>query len=211
MAQGQIKKSAAAKNISRSQGGSTQKGLGVKKSKKQNLIKAAKINKKFTSGLTAQTERMLGERAGHLEMIGKGRKKDTTQPLHGKKGGEKRTGKKPWGSVYRFNTKCDQSILRSKYNTCKNCIHQNTGKSVLHTELRAGVVRNASTQTTDRRCWCFCTCATIKHRRWPRQHEYFCYSCSHALTTLEARRTQLAHFWKRFPKLHIISTGRGCL
>lgn len=97
MAQGQIKKSStAAKSASRGGAGNTQKGLGVKKSKKSNLIKAAKINKKFTSGLIGQTERMLGERAGHLEMIGKGRtkNKDSVQPVHGKKGGEKRTAKK---------------------------------------------------------------------------------------------------------------------
>lgn len=95
MAQGQIKKSAAStKPTARSSSnGITKKHLGTKKSKNPKLIKVAKINKKFTSGLTAQTERMLGERAGHLEMIGKGRKKgtDATTP-HGKKGGEKRKG-----------------------------------------------------------------------------------------------------------------------
>lgn len=96
MAQGQLKKaSTLSKSASRGGAGNTQKGLGVKKSKKSSLIKAAKINKKFTSGLIGQTERMLGERAGHLELIGKGRKKsDTAQPVHGKKGGEKRTAKK---------------------------------------------------------------------------------------------------------------------
>ncbi|KAK5081310.1 hypothetical protein LTS08_004495 [Lithohypha guttulata] len=96
MAQGQIKKAAVpAKSQSRTNAGVTKKGLGVQKSKKSNLIKAAKINKKFTSGLTAQTERMLGERAGHLEMIGQGRKKNSEAAgTHGKKGGEKRTNKK---------------------------------------------------------------------------------------------------------------------
>ncbi len=47
-----------------------------------------KLNKKFTSGLTAKTEKLLGERAGHLELIGKGNKgKKLTQ-----KGGSKRFG-----------------------------------------------------------------------------------------------------------------------
>ncbi|KAJ4165827.1 hypothetical protein LMH87_007440 [Akanthomyces muscarius] len=47
-----------------------------------------KLNKKFTSGLTAKTEQLLGERAGHLELIGKGKKgKKLTQ-----KGGSKRFG-----------------------------------------------------------------------------------------------------------------------
>lgn len=95
MAQGQIKKSSTStKPAARStNSGITKKHLGTKKSKNAKIIKAANINKKFTSGLTEQTERMLGARAGHLEMIGKGRKKtnDTTTP-HGKKGGEKRKG-----------------------------------------------------------------------------------------------------------------------
>ena len=97
MAQGQIKKVAApAKLSSRSStAGVTKRGLGDKKPKKTKLIRAQKINRKFTSGLTAQTERMLGEKAGHLELIGKGRKKGgDTKAVHGKKGGEKHTAKK---------------------------------------------------------------------------------------------------------------------
>ena len=97
MAQGQIKKSAApAKSAPRSStSGVTKRGLGTKKPKNTKLIKAAKINKKFTGGLTAQTEKMLGQRAGHLEMIGQGRKKGGEEKaVHGKKGGEKRTAKK---------------------------------------------------------------------------------------------------------------------
>lgn len=90
MAQGQVKKSStSAKPPPRtSNNGVTKKHLGAKNPKKAKLIKAAKINKKFTSGLTAQTERMLGEKAGHLEMIGKGRNKGVDSS-HGKKGGEK--------------------------------------------------------------------------------------------------------------------------
>jgi len=98
MAQGQIKKTSAPtlKSSSRNNNaGVTKKGLGDKNPKKARLAKAVKINKKFTAGLTAQTEKMLGEKAGHLEMIGKGRKKgNDATGIHGKKGGEKRTGKK---------------------------------------------------------------------------------------------------------------------
>lgn len=97
MAQGQIKKAAApAKPSSRNRpSGVTKRGLGDKNPKKTKLIRAQKINKKFTSGLTAQTERMLGERAGHLELIGKGKKKGSdSKAVHGKKGGEKHTAKK---------------------------------------------------------------------------------------------------------------------
>lgn len=95
MAQGLIKKSSVStKSAARSNSsGVTKKYLGTKKSSNPKLIKAAKINKKFTSGLTAQTERMLGEKAGHTEMIGKSKKKGSDgTTTHGKKGGEKRKG-----------------------------------------------------------------------------------------------------------------------
>lgn len=76
-------------------GGITKKGLGQKNPKKVKLIKAAKINKKFTGGLTAQTERMLGEKAGHLEMIGKGRTKSGPKDVaHGKKNNAKHSSTK---------------------------------------------------------------------------------------------------------------------
>ncbi|KAK4929825.1 hypothetical protein LTR66_016137 [Elasticomyces elasticus] len=86
MPQGLAKK-ASAKSAPKPTG-VTKKYQSIKPSHKPKLIKAAKINKKFTSGLTGQTERMLGEKAGHLEMIGKGKKEKSTSG-HGKKGGEK--------------------------------------------------------------------------------------------------------------------------
>ncbi|KFA64971.1 hypothetical protein S40285_03863 [Stachybotrys chlorohalonatus IBT 40285] len=48
-----------------------------------------KVHRKFTAGLTARTEALLGERAGHLELIGKG-KKGVKNPAH--KGGSKKFG-----------------------------------------------------------------------------------------------------------------------
>lgn len=33
-----------------------------------------KVHRKFTSGMAAKTEALLGERAGHLELIGPGKK-----------------------------------------------------------------------------------------------------------------------------------------
>ncbi|KAM4065490.1 hypothetical protein HRG_004205 [Hirsutella rhossiliensis] len=48
-----------------------------------------KVHKKFTSGLTAKTEALLGERAGHLELIGKGKKADKKASV---KGGSKKFG-----------------------------------------------------------------------------------------------------------------------
>ena len=48
-----------------------------------------KALRKFTSGLTAKTESALGEKAGHLELIGKGRKKGEKMQH---KGGSKKFG-----------------------------------------------------------------------------------------------------------------------
>lgn len=79
MAQGLLKKPSAPKPKSKptphSNNGVTKKGSRTIDPKKTKLQKQMKMNRKFTSGLTAQTERMLGEKAGHLEMVGKGRDK----------------------------------------------------------------------------------------------------------------------------------------
>ncbi|KAG6983077.1 UPF0390 protein [Fusarium oxysporum f. sp. conglutinans] len=47
-----------------------------------------KVHKKFTSGMTARTEALLGERAGHLELLGQGKKK--TDKKTTQKGGSKK-------------------------------------------------------------------------------------------------------------------------
>lgn len=79
MAQGEIKqkaKAAAAKNKS--------------KVKKGRSAKADKIQKKYTAGMTARTEKLLGERVGHLELIGKGKKAPKDVPKT--KGGSRKFG-----------------------------------------------------------------------------------------------------------------------
>lgn len=48
------------------------KGAKVKKPKAS--AKADKLRKKYTAGMVTKTEKLLGERAGHLELIGKGKK-----------------------------------------------------------------------------------------------------------------------------------------
>lgn len=85
MAQGTIKKStkaAAPKAVH-----SKRQASKVTKPKKGKS--ADKLLKKFTSGMVAKTEALLGERAGHLEMIGPGKKgsKKLTQ-----RGGSKKFG-----------------------------------------------------------------------------------------------------------------------
>lgn len=91
MAQGLIKKPSKPAAASKSSAGLTKKGRGTVTPKKAKLLKQAKINKKYTVGLTAKTEAMLGERVGHLELLGHGRKKNTgaDSSKSGKKSGKK--------------------------------------------------------------------------------------------------------------------------
>ncbi|KAI5926911.1 hypothetical protein F4810DRAFT_706868 [Camillea tinctor] len=73
MAQGTLKKPARAnKPASKNKPQPPKKGARVIKSKKGST--ADKIQRKMAAGIAAKTERLLGERAGHLELIGKGKK-----------------------------------------------------------------------------------------------------------------------------------------
>ncbi|KAH8156225.1 hypothetical protein CIB48_g12020 [Xylaria polymorpha] len=76
MAQGAPKKTgskpAAAGRANKPQPPKTKKGARVVKSKKGSA--ADKLQRKLAAGITNKTERMLGERAGHLELIGPGKK-----------------------------------------------------------------------------------------------------------------------------------------
>lgn len=74
MAQGTIKSKPKSKPPTKpSRNGITKKGGRIVAPKKLSLIKAQKMTKKVSGGLTAQTEKMLGARAGHLEMLGQQR------------------------------------------------------------------------------------------------------------------------------------------
>ncbi|KAJ4351833.1 uncharacterized protein N0V89_007177 [Didymosphaeria variabile] len=79
MAQGAVKprKSSAPKKPT-----GPQHGNRVIKPKKQNLVSQQKLKKKATSQLTVKTEKLLAEKAGHLELL-KGGKKE------GRIGGQK--------------------------------------------------------------------------------------------------------------------------
>lgn len=81
MAQGAVKKTKAAAPKKPSQ--RVQRGARVIKPKKASIIAQNKIKHKSSSGLVGQTEKLLAEKAGHLEML-KGGKKDK------KEGGEKK-------------------------------------------------------------------------------------------------------------------------
>lgn len=69
-----------------SKNGITKKGTRIVTPKKTSLMRQQKMTKKFSAGLTAKTEKMLGEKVGHLEMLGGARKKQ--------KSGEGKAGKK---------------------------------------------------------------------------------------------------------------------
>ena len=93
MAQGAVKKgpkAAPSGKGGKAGGKALQKktGNGIAKSKKAGVI-SDKVHKKFSAGLAARTELMLGERAGHLELIGKGRKKGAEKEF---KGGSRKFG-----------------------------------------------------------------------------------------------------------------------
>ncbi|KAI1465923.1 uncharacterized protein F4812DRAFT_460903 [Daldinia caldariorum] len=78
MAQGAVKpkkpSAVSAGRKAKPQPPKTKKGARVTKSKSASA--ADKLQKKLAGGLVAKTEKLLGERAGHLELIGKGRVKD---------------------------------------------------------------------------------------------------------------------------------------
>lgn len=100
MAQGGIKKPSRATAPSKSARG-TQKGkkpankvskTAPKKSKGSSLS-ADKLQKKYSAGMIQRTEKLLGERAGHLEIIGKGKKAaDIEEERKKHRGGTKKFG-----------------------------------------------------------------------------------------------------------------------
>ena len=90
MAQGALKtkppkSSKSSKSSHSSRNGVTKKGTRIIAPKKANLVKQQKMAKKLSAGLTAKTEKMLGEKAGHLELLEAGRKR---------KGGESKEDKR---------------------------------------------------------------------------------------------------------------------
>ena len=88
MAQGAFK--AKAKSTAPKQVHSKRQASKVSKNNKKSTTSAEKIQKKFNAGLTARTEALLGERAGHLELIGT-KKKGAKKGLQ-TKGGSKKFG-----------------------------------------------------------------------------------------------------------------------
>ncbi len=92
MTQGAIKKSSRPALGARAKKGQPKKatGRGVRSPERPSQPRPDKITKKFSSGMAAMTEAMLGERAGHLELIGKGKKGKKAETA--KKGGSRKFG-----------------------------------------------------------------------------------------------------------------------
>jgi hypothetical protein len=91
MAQGEIKKKSRPATAAKGKHQQTKGRVAKPQKPKKAKTTADKMRKKLTSGLVAQTEKMLGERAGHLELIGKGKKTDKADRVSGK-GGSKKFG-----------------------------------------------------------------------------------------------------------------------
>lgn len=97
MAQGAVKKSAKPnpgldKSGKRTQAKKTATA-GIQKPKRAKAKTTAdRLQKKYTAGMVARTEQMLGARAGHLELIGKGRKASEKAGEKAQKGGSRKFG-----------------------------------------------------------------------------------------------------------------------
>lgn len=102
MAQGSaIKKPSAPKASSKPSGNARKaqpqqpkKGARVikPKSSKGGKASADKMMRRLNAGLTAKTEKILGERAGHLELIGAGRDRSANAKKKQKETGKSATG-----------------------------------------------------------------------------------------------------------------------
>ena len=90
MAQGPIKaKTAAAKQAKK--GKPATRSKVSKKGQMAGGIEGSRIAKKYSASMAGRTEQLLGERAGHVELIGKGKKTPQAEKV-GVKGGTRRYG-----------------------------------------------------------------------------------------------------------------------
>ena len=88
MAQGAIKKTA---KPNQGKAGKAQKKGTVTKPRRAKTT-ADKMQKKYSAGLVVKTEKLLAERAGHLELIGMGKKSDKAGGGKKQKGGSRKFG-----------------------------------------------------------------------------------------------------------------------
>lgn len=95
MAQGAIKKTPKSNpGKASSNKGGVSKAKQQPKRTKSSAASADKMQKKFSTGLVAKTEKLLAERAGHLELLGRTSKGKGAKGADGKKqkGGSRKFG-----------------------------------------------------------------------------------------------------------------------
>ncbi|KAI2606167.1 uncharacterized protein GGS25DRAFT_499838 [Hypoxylon fragiforme] len=94
MAQGALKPRKPTSTSTARKGKPQQPKKGARVAKAKKASAADKLQRKYAGGLVAQTEKLLGERAGHLEIIGKGRAKgkDKDKEVKTQKGGTRKFG-----------------------------------------------------------------------------------------------------------------------
>ncbi|KAF9887821.1 hypothetical protein FE257_009627 [Aspergillus nanangensis] len=88
MAQGLLKKSKATGPKRGTNTGPKRMNPKAIAPKSAALIKQKKLTKKLTSGMTARTEKVLAERAGHLELLAGGKKDKKKTDNKNTKGGK---------------------------------------------------------------------------------------------------------------------------
>ncbi|RDL37533.1 Uncharacterized protein BP5553_04966 [Venustampulla echinocandica] len=93
MAQGTVKlRKSTASTGRRPSALGPKKGARTIAPKRQVLVRNAKMTKKHSSGLISMTERTLGSKAGHLELLKGGKKNKDKKEAEEKKGGSKKFG-----------------------------------------------------------------------------------------------------------------------
>ncbi|KAK1991270.1 hypothetical protein LX36DRAFT_358523 [Colletotrichum falcatum] len=93
MAQGGLKSSSRPAPTGKPKQKSTKNSSRVAKPQKAKAHGSAdKLQKKLAAGLVGRTEKLLGERAGHLELIGKGKKAKGAKDEKTHKGGSRKFG-----------------------------------------------------------------------------------------------------------------------
>lgn len=94
MAQGAVKKAAKPNpGLNKGKTQAKKQSGGISKPQRAKTKSTAdKLQKKYTAGMVAKTEQLLGARAGHLELIGKDRKKAQADGDKIQKGGTRKFG-----------------------------------------------------------------------------------------------------------------------
>jgi hypothetical protein len=93
MAQGSVKSASRPAPTGKPKNSVRKTSKVTKPQKAKSTCAADKMQKKLTAGMAARTEKMLGQRVGHLELIGKGNRAQRNEEGKEKfKGGSRKFG-----------------------------------------------------------------------------------------------------------------------